>query len=207
MLKGKTYCFVDSSNLFYGGIGRMTWKVDYEKLAEYLRKKYSVEKIFYYSGIETHGYEPILGYDEEYPIKDLFRYLSKLARSTKGNEKEILEKDIKRVKFLIKIQSFGYILRLKPVKHIKSYDGSIKMKANCDVDLTFDVMRLEKKFDNLLLLSGDGDFEILVKYFKESGRDFLVFANAWSTAHVFRYEYKEYFKEFSTMKEKIIMRE
>jgi uncharacterized LabA/DUF88 family protein len=28
----------------------------------------------------------------------------------------------------------------------------------------FDVMRLEKDFDNLLLLSGDGDFEILLKY-------------------------------------------
>lgn len=199
MLKGKTYCFVDSSNLFYGGIGRMTWKVDYEKLLKYLKKKYKVKKTFYYSGIETHGYEPILKCDGEYPIEDLFKYLNKLARNIKGSEKEKLKKDIKRVKFLRKIKSFGYILRLKPVKHIRSYDGSMKMNANCDVDLTFDVMRLEKDFDNLLLLSGDGDFEILLKYFKENDRGFYVISNSKNTARNIKKLCIERFKDFSKM--------
>ena len=199
MLEGKTYCFVDSSNLFYGGIGRMTWKVDYEKLLKYLRKKYNVKKIFYYSGIETHKYEPVLRYDEEYPIEDLFKYLNKLEINAKGDEKEKLKKDIKRVRFLRKIKSFGYILRLKPVKYIRSYDGSIKMKANCDVDLTFDVMRLEKEFDNLLLLSGDGDFEILLRYFKENKRNFYVISNSKNTARNIKKLCIERFKDFSKM--------
>lgn len=77
------------------------------------------------------------------------------------------------------------------------------MKANCDVDLTFDVMRLEKNFDNLILLSGDGDFEILVRYFKEEDRNFLIFANAWSMARVFRYQYSKNVREFSEIKNTI----
>lgn len=203
MLKGKSYCFVDSSNLFYGGVGRMTWKVDYEKLAEYLRKKYGVKKVFYYSGIETHGYEPLLKYDAEYPIEGVFKYLKRLFKKAKGKEREILGKDINRIKFLKKIKSFGYILRLKPVKHIRSYDGSVKRKANCDVDLTFDVMRLEKEFDNLLLLSGDGDFEILLRYFKDAKKDFYVIANTKNTARSIKKLCLGQFKDFSEMQNSI----
>jgi uncharacterized LabA/DUF88 family protein len=203
MSKAKAYCFVDSSNLFYGGVGRMTWQVDYKKLKEYLEDKYGVKRIFYYSGVETHGYEPPLKYDQEYPIQGLYRYLNRRQKTVKKKERNRIKRDIQRAKFLKKIQTFGYTLRLKPIKHIKSYDGTVKMKANCDVDLTFDVIRLEKEFDNLILLSGDGDFELLVRYFKEKNKDFYILANAWSTARIYRYQYSKDFREFSEIKDAV----
>lgn len=49
--RGKSiYAFVDAANLFYGGERSLHWKIDYEKLIKYLRKKFGVTKVFYYAG-------------------------------------------------------------------------------------------------------------------------------------------------------------
>ena len=204
-MKESTYGFVDSSNLFYGGIGRLNWKVDYEKLYKYLKKKYKVKKVFYYTGIETHGFEVYLKSTQPYPIDDLLKYLKSIYRKERDSrKKELLKKDIARTKFLVKIQSFGYILRLKPTKHIKSYDGTIKTKANCDVDLTLDLVRMQDKYDMALIFSGDGDFEILFRYLNERCKDFLVFGHAENTAYIIKNKYTKHFREFSTMQNAIV---
>lgn len=196
-MKESTYCFVDSSNLFYGGIGRLTWKVDYEKLYKYLKKKYNIKKVFYYTGIETHRFEVYLKSTQSYPIDDLLKYLKSIYRKERDSrKKELLKKDIARTKFLVKIQSFGYILRLKPIKHIRTREGTLKSKANCDVDLTFDLMRLEKEYNRVLLLSGDGDFEILLRYLKEHKKDFIVIADKEKTARDIKRRYWKNFIDF-----------
>jgi uncharacterized LabA/DUF88 family protein len=110
-----------------------------------------------------------------------------------------LLKDIARGKFLQKIQSFGYILRLKPVKHIKSFDGSIKSKSNCDVDLTFDVMRLESEYSSIILGSGDGDFEILLRYLKEKGKEILIVSNIKNTASIYKKKYTKELRSFGNI--------
>jgi uncharacterized LabA/DUF88 family protein len=196
-MKESTYCFVDSSNLFYGDVGRLSWKVDYEKLYRYMKKKYKVKKVFYYTGIETHGFEVRLKSTQPYPVDDLLKYLNSLYRRERDSrKKELLKRDIARTKFLVKIQSFGYILRLKPIKHIRTREGTVKSKANCDVDLTFDFMRLEKDYNKVLLLSGDGDFEILLRYLKENQKDFVVIADKEKTARDIKIKYWENFVDF-----------
>lgn len=196
-MKESTYCFVDSSNLFYGGIGRLTWKVDYEKLYIYLKKKYKVKKVFYYTGIEAHGFAVEIKSTQPYPVEKLLIYLNSLYRKEKENGmKELLKRDIARTKFLVKIQSFGYILRLKTIKRIRTREGTIKSKANCDVDLTFDAIRLEKDYSGIVLLSGDGDFEILLKYFKERGKSIAIIANAENTARSIKENYINEFRDF-----------
>lgn len=197
-----TYVFIDSSNLFYGGKNRLSWRIDYKKFYKYLEEKYDAKKVFYYSGIETHGFEPTLDFDSLYPIEDLIEYL--------GSKKDILEeyrvKDINRAKFLKKISSFGYILRVKPVKHIKSYDGTIKSKANCDVDLTLDLVRLDSEFDSCVLCSGDGDFEILLRYLNSKKKEYVIIGNADNTASVYKNIYSNRFKNFEEIRQKLIMK-
>lgn len=196
-MKESTYGFVDSSNLFYGGVGRLNWEVDYEKLYKYLKKKYKVKKVFYYTGIETHGFEVHLKSTQPYPVDDPLKYLKSIYREEKDSRrKELLKKDIARTKFLVKIQSFGYILRLKAIKHIRTREGAFKSKANCDVDLTFDLMRLEKEYNKVLLLSGDGDFEILLRYLKENRKDFIVIADKEKTAREIKKKYWRNFIDF-----------
>lgn len=193
-----TYVFIDASNLFYGGKGDPHVRIDYQRLSKYLRKKYKVEKLYYYSGVESHGFDPTLLSTEEYPIDQLIEYLELQINKSSGLEREYIKKDILRAKFLKKIKTFGYILRLKPVKHIKSFDGTIKNKSNCDVDLTFDAIRLEKEYSSIILLSGDGDFEILIRYLKEIGKQINIFSNMKNTANIYKEKYSEeliYFKK------------
>ncbi len=52
----KSFAFVDASNLFYGGEKSLGWKIDYKKLFEYLKRKYALDSIFYFGGVEIHNF-------------------------------------------------------------------------------------------------------------------------------------------------------
>lgn len=116
-------------------------------------------------------------------FKKLFKYLKEKYKCRKiyyfaGRD----DKNIKQHKFYKKLEKFGYTLVLKLVKFYKQEDGYIVRKANCDVDLTFYAMRDLESFDKIIFLSGDGDFEILLKYFKELNKKIMVIANGRRTA-------------------------
>ena len=63
------------------------------------------------------------------------------------------------------LQEVGYTLAYKEV----SYDGTGKVKGNCDADLVLKatIDYFEKKFYKAVLVSSDGDYACLVKFFKE----------------------------------------
>jgi len=166
------YAFIDASNLFYGGEKSLGWKIDYQKLAVYLKNKYKVKEIYYYGGIEIYDfkYSPL-----DYKPINLNELLLHLEGKLKGSDlKEfetiILGKHIQKIKFYNKLKGFGYILKLKPVKIYWNDDGSSTKKANCDVDMTFDLMRLMEKYSGVIVLSGDGDFVPVLNYLKHKGR-------------------------------------
>lgn len=65
----------------------------------------------------------------------------------------------------IKLQEAGYILIYKEI----TYDGTGKVKGNCDADLVLKVIRdfYEQKFSQAVIISSDGDYSGLVKFLKE----------------------------------------
>ncbi len=189
-----TYCFIDASNLFYGGIKKLGWKVDYQKLILYLQQKYNVSKAFYYGGIEIHNYDKKQSLLEDFNVRRILQYFERWG---------FKDKSYKKAKFYMKLKSFGYILRLKPIKHLSCSDGSSKIKANCDVDLTLDIMRYESLFDRFVLLSGDGDFEVILEYFEKRGKDFFVLANASNTAFNIKKNYHNQYRNFPEIRELI----
>lgn len=92
-------------------------------------------------------------------------------------------KNAKQLKFYDLLSEIGYDLILKPVKIFINTDGTKTRKANCDVDLTFYAMRDISKFDSAIFLTGDGDFEILLKHLVNIGKTVIVLANSKRTAH------------------------
>ena len=76
----------------------------------------------------------------------------------------------------------------------------IKSKANCDVDLTFDAIRLESEYSGIVLLSGDGDFEIILRYFREQGKSVAIMANTQNTARSIKENYINEFRDFVEIK-------
>lgn len=204
MKKKTSYAFIDASNLFYGGVKSLGWKIDYRKLFNYLKEKYKTSKAFYYAGIEIYDF-PYSALDSK-PI-DLKQLLVFLKRKLKRGSEQLseaqiilLQRNIQRTKFYLKLGEFGYILRLKPVKIYREPDGTTKKKANCDVDMTFDIMRMKDEFDEAMILSGDGDFAILLKHLMEIGKKITVLARSERTAKEIRQLAKGDFRDFHYLK-------
>lgn len=158
------YIFIDAANLFYGGEKSLGWKIDYKKLFKYLKNKYNGLKIYYYAGIEIHDFLYSILDAKALDLDKLFLYLSKKIKNESLGEAVILliDKHIKRIKFYKKLKQFGYILRLKPTKIYWSEGKPVK-KANCDVDMTLDLVRYMEQYQEAVILSGDGDFAIVLK--------------------------------------------
>ncbi len=74
-LKIRSSAFIDASNLFYGGEKSLGWKIDYQKLLNYLQNKYGVSTAFYFGGVETHGFEYDYLNQDTVSIEGLEKYL------------------------------------------------------------------------------------------------------------------------------------
>ena len=114
--------------------------------------------------------------------KKLFQYLKNKFSVSKaffyyGKD----SKSQKKEDFLKKLKSFGYILR---VKEIKRYGN--KTKANCDVDLTMDMLLKIKEYQKAIVLTGDGDFAPLFSYLISQKKRITVISSPKRTAKEIR---------------------
>lgn len=110
--------------------------------------------------------------------KKLFNYLRRKFNVSKaffyyGKDDE----NKKQEKFLKKLEDFGFSLR---VKQVKRYGR--RMKANCDVDLTMDILIFMDKYQQAIILSGDGDFLPLYQFIQEKGKRVTIIGSAKNTA-------------------------
>lgn len=184
MQKKKTYAFIDASNLFYGGEKSLGWAIDYKKLIDYLTKKYQVSKVFYYAGIDMGSKYKQEG---EVNLEDLIAHFTEELKKPYLTDAEILiiDRYIQRAKFYQKLKEFGYELKIKPVKIYGEGDSQMK-KANCDVDLTFDLMRLMSQYQSLVILSGDGDFAPILAYLIKKGKHIQILSRSERTSKEIR---------------------
>ncbi len=67
--------------------------------------------------------------------------------------------DDKQQKFQYALQTIGFNVKLKP--YISRTDGSAK--GDWDVGITIDILDSAEQVDKIILLSGDGDFDLLVQ--------------------------------------------
>lgn len=71
--------------------------------------------------------------------------------------------DEKQLQFQNILRAIGFTVKLKPV--IKRSDGTAK--ADWDVGIALDVYEEAQKCDTVILVSGDGDFNILLQRIKK----------------------------------------
>lgn len=81
-------------------------------------------------------------------------------------------KNEKQEKFLKKLESFGYILRVKEIKRFGK-----RSKANCDVDLTMDMLLLSLEYRRAIVLTGDGDFAPLFLYLISKRKEIVIISS------------------------------
>lgn len=205
----KTFVFIDASNLFYGGEKSLGWRIDYQKLFQYLKEKYDASDVFYFGGVEIHDFKHDYQGNETIPLKDLERHLLQLLKNENKRLTEaqilLIGKHIQRVRFYLKLKQFGYNLFLKPVKLYEQEDGSTKRKANCDVDLAFHLMKEKDNFDRIIVLSGDGDFLPVLKYLKENKKEIIILGRANRTAKEIKQFSGGDFRDFEYLKNALKM--
>lgn len=202
-----TYAYIDASNLFYGGKKSLGWSIDLEKLRQYLEERYQVSDIYYFGGVEIHEFPfDHLKY-ETVPIKEVEKYLVRFTEEKKKYLTEaklaLLDRHLKRIRFYIKIEKFGFKLVLKPVKTYEDEDGHTKRKANCDVDMAFYLMRDQDEFERVLILSGDGDFLPVLKYLRKNKKEVLILARAPRTAKEIKKFAGNKFMDFEYLRERL----
>ena len=68
-----------------------------------------------------------------------------------------------QMKFQDALKHIGFAVKLKP--YIQRSDGSAK--GDWDVGIAIDVLEVAKEVDTVVLLSGDGDFDLLMEKIKK----------------------------------------
>jgi len=200
------YAFIDASNLFYGGEKSLGWKIDYEKLLAYLNSRYGVSKAFFYGGIDIHKYKHDYLNNHSICLAEVKRHLASYisANQAQINEADLalLSRHLKKTKFYEKLEQFGYILRIKPVKIFARDDGAGEVKkANCDVDMAFELMKESVNFSSAIILSGDGDFLPVLKHLKSQGKEIVILARGGRTAREIKQFAGAGFRDFMTLRE------
>ena len=76
-----------------------------------------------------------------------------------ANAYAIDKSDEKQKKFQYALKTIGFTVKLKP--YISRSDGS--SKGDWDVGITIDILDSAEKAEKIILLSGDGDFDLLVQ--------------------------------------------
>gem|GEM_PF-282366 len=203
----RTYAYIDAANLFYGGKKSLGWSIDYKKLGDYLKSKYQVSQVFFFGGVEIHKFPFDYLKNETVPLRGLEKYLLNLIKE-KGDkiseiELKLLDRHLKRVRFYMKIEKFGYTLVLKPVKNFFDPEGLPIRKANCDVDMAFFLMRDHDTFDRAMILSGDGDFLPVLKYLKGQRKEVMILARANRTAREMKRFAGDKFLDFEYLRERL----
>ena len=88
--------------------------------------------------------------------------------------------DSEERKFDIEYPSLRYELNnltiFFKVTSISNKTGNVKKKANLDIEIVMDIFNTIEHYDRAVLISGDGDFERVLKLLKAKGKQFTVIA-------------------------------
>src|SRR3989344_4226642 len=145
--KSKTKIYIDGANVFYTQ-KKLGWNLDWNKIKNSIENEKNVVEWRYYVGVK----------DADEKMRGYLKYLD----------------------------AIGFTTFTKPLKKIR-LDGSEKVtplhdpnfiyKANCDVEVTTDILLDKSKIDEIILFSGDSDFRYLVKRLKDLGTHVTVYAS------------------------------
>lgn len=111
--------------------------------------------------------------------------------------------EAKQKAFLDRLPDMGFSLVTKQIKTITADDGSIKKKANLDIEIVLDMFNTIENYDYAVLVSGDGDFERALTLLKSRGKKFTVIATDKYMATELRSVVGRHYIKLNDIKDKI----
>jgi|TARA_B110000196_G_scaffold309633_1_gene311498 uncharacterized LabA/DUF88 family protein len=124
-----------------------------------------VKKIGLFVDVQNIYYTTRDTYGRQFDYRELWRRISQEGEIVIANAYAIHRGDERQLRFQNALKDIGFTVKLKP--YIQRRDGSAK--GDWDVGITIDVLEaVRKKLDTVILLSGDGDFDLLLEKVKRS---------------------------------------
>ena len=119
----------------------------------------TLKKIAIFADIQNIYYTTRQSFGQQFNYRKLWQRISQQGEIVYANAYAIHRGDEKQLKFQDALKHIGFNVKLKP--YIQRSDGSAK--GDWDVGITIDVLELAEKVDHIILLSGDGDFDLLLQ--------------------------------------------
>ncbi|VAW54547.1 hypothetical protein MNBD_GAMMA07-2113 [hydrothermal vent metagenome] len=108
----------------------------------------------YYTTRDTFG--------RQFNYRNFWQHISAQGKIVAATAYATHRGDDGQIKFQDALKHIGFEVKLKPF--IQRHDGSAK--GDWDVGITIDVLESTKYVDTVILLSGDGDFDLLLNKIK-----------------------------------------
>lgn len=115
-------------------------------------------KIGVFVDVQNIYYTCRQSYQKQFNYRKLWQQLSQQGDIVVAKAYAIHRGDEQQLKFQNALKHIGFEVRLKP--YIQRSDGSAK--GDWDVGITIDIMEAASELDLVVLLSGDGDFDLLL---------------------------------------------
>ena len=117
-------------------------------------------KVALFVDIQNIYYTTKAAFGRQFNYKKLIQTVANENDIIQANAYAIERHDPKQKQFQNTLKTFGFNVKLKPF--IQRSDGSAK--GDWDVGITIDMMAAANTVDKVILLSGDGDFDLLLTH-------------------------------------------
>ncbi len=122
-----------------------------------------MKRIAIFVDVQNIYYTTRQAYSHQFNYREFWQRISAEGEIVLANAYAIHRNDDQQLKFQDALRHIGFNVKLKP--YIQRSDGSAK--GDWDVGITIDVMQAAKDVDTVVLLSGDGDFDLLLEKIKK----------------------------------------
>jgi uncharacterized LabA/DUF88 family protein len=101
----------------------------------------------------------------------------------------------------------GYTVKTKTVKVFTGPNGERKVKGNMDVEIAVDMMKFSSNVDNIILMTGDGDFRYLVEELQNRGVKVILVSTVRGKTGILADELRRQVDEFIDLAELVYIPE
>jgi uncharacterized LabA/DUF88 family protein len=118
-----------------------------------------VKKIAVFADVQNIYYTTREAYGRQFDYGKVWQRISLTGEIVSATAYAIERGDDRQHKFQNALRQIGFTVKLRP--WIQRSDGTAK--GDWDVGITIDIMQAAKDVDTVVLLSGDGDFDLLLE--------------------------------------------
>jgi len=171
-LKGRAIAFIDYANVK----SWLKWSensLDLKRLLELLKGE-GIERICFYYGTDPQNPSSFAFFQK---LRDFgYDVTTKPVKYHKISLRELLQKPINQ-RMLKKLTPAVRKIFIKEITKLDNQKISLlNPKCNMDVEITLDMIVGLENYQTFVLFSGDGDFEVLLKFLKSKGKRVIVIA-------------------------------